>query len=78
MTSLYLVRAIEEHAAHYEYPWARILLPLDMCHDYRTQIAQLQLVSFVVYLFLLLPVFVFLVFSEFLFFLPLSIMVTEN
>jgi hypothetical protein len=51
---------------------------LDMCHDYGTQTARLERVSFVVYLFLRLPVFVFLVFSKFLFFLPLNIMVTEN
>jgi hypothetical protein len=73
-----LVRATEEHAAHYQYPCACRMLPVDMCRDYRTQTAQLERISFVFQLFLRLSVFVFLVFSKSLFFLPLNIMVTEN
>jgi len=73
-----LVRAIEEHASHYQYPCAFSMLPVDMYHEYRTQTAQLDRFCFVVYLFLHLPVFVFLVFSEYLFFLTLNITVTEN
>lgn len=73
-----LVRAVEEHATHYQYPCACSMLPVDVYHGYKTQTAQLDHVSFVVYLFLRLPVFVFLVLSEFLFFLPLNITVTEN
>jgi hypothetical protein len=73
-----LVRANEERAAQYQYLCACSVLPVDMCHDYRNQTAQLERVSFVFYLFLRLSVFVFLVFSKFLFFLPLNIMVTEN